>query len=229
MIIWWWWDFPRMPKIMTFYYSTIRWDRKLETRCLFRRRIWIRSILSRQNGMNYHMEQNLFYWQFFLIFCFFPYWTPYWIPNKNHNLTNPVGSTPKGCRSHPTPPCPHIMPNERFQVLSARPLTSCPSAWTRQVLGKASPTGWRATWGPKGGDHMAPWGPKGGTISLMDIHWYSLMDIHQWIHWYSLTDINGYPVLWNPVLWNPVSWKTMENNGEPWKNYRQPRKNCEKQ
>ena len=36
---------------------TIRWDRKLETRSLFRRRISFRSIRSRQNPLNRHMSK----------------------------------------------------------------------------------------------------------------------------------------------------------------------------
>ena len=51
--------FQECRKSWIFKKPTIRWDRKLETRGLFRRRIWIRSILSCQNGLNRHMEQNI--------------------------------------------------------------------------------------------------------------------------------------------------------------------------
>ena len=57
-IIWSWKDFPRMSKIMNLKDSTIRWDRMLEARGLFRCRICFRSILSRQNALNRHMEQK---------------------------------------------------------------------------------------------------------------------------------------------------------------------------
>ena len=55
---------------------TIRWDRKLETRGLFRRRICFRSILSRQNGLNRHMEQNSFFLEN-QVFQFFGLLIPY--------------------------------------------------------------------------------------------------------------------------------------------------------
>ena len=65
-----------MSKIMKFYYSIIRWDRKLETRGLFRCKICFRSILSRQNGLNCNMEQQFFFWQKIRFFSLFPYWSP---------------------------------------------------------------------------------------------------------------------------------------------------------
>ena len=62
-IIWWWRDFPRMAKFMNFKDSTIRWDRKLETRGLFRHRICFRSFLSRQNPLNRNMRQHMCFLQ----------------------------------------------------------------------------------------------------------------------------------------------------------------------
>ena len=54
---------------------TIRWDRKLETRGPFRCKICFRSILSRQNGLNCHMEQNILFLPKIWFFGFFPYWS----------------------------------------------------------------------------------------------------------------------------------------------------------
>ena len=42
--------------------STIRWDRKLETRGLFRRRICFRSFLSHQNPLSRHMVPDILFW-----------------------------------------------------------------------------------------------------------------------------------------------------------------------
>ena len=55
-------------KIMNFKDSIIRWDRKLETWFLFRRRICFRSFLSCQNPQNRHMGQHIFFWQKIQIF-----------------------------------------------------------------------------------------------------------------------------------------------------------------
>ena len=64
------------PKIMNLKDSTIRWDRMLEARGLFRCRICFRSILSRQNGLNRHMEQNICFWPKIQFFSFSAYWSP---------------------------------------------------------------------------------------------------------------------------------------------------------
>ena len=78
--------FQECQKSWNKYYPTIRWDRNLETRGLFRCKICFRSILSRQNGLNCHMEQKKKNWLEILFFGFFPYWTPiglffpYWTP-----------------------------------------------------------------------------------------------------------------------------------------------------
>ena len=65
--------FQECQKSSIFKKPTIRWDRKLETRALFRRRISLRSILSRQNPLNRDMEQNMLFWpenKFFQLFGF---------------------------------------------------------------------------------------------------------------------------------------------------------------
>ena len=50
--------FQECRKSSIFKKPIIRWDRKLEARGPFRCRICFRSILSRQNGLNRHMEQT---------------------------------------------------------------------------------------------------------------------------------------------------------------------------
>ena len=55
--------FQECQKSSIFQKPTIRWDRKFETRGLFRRRICFRSVLSRQNALNLHMEQNMFFYR----------------------------------------------------------------------------------------------------------------------------------------------------------------------
>ena len=56
--------------------TTIRFDRKLECRGPNRCAIFFRSILSRQNPLNRHMEQNIFFWPKIQFFEFSAYWTP---------------------------------------------------------------------------------------------------------------------------------------------------------
>ena len=60
---------PRMSKIMDFnetHYSV----RMVEARGPVRSAMCFRSILSRQNGLNRHMEQNIFFWQKIQFFSF---------------------------------------------------------------------------------------------------------------------------------------------------------------
>ena len=65
---------------------TIRWDRKLETRSLFRRRISFRSIRSRPNPLNRHMSKIYMCWQKFSFFSFFVTAMPLFIGKGNYSI-----------------------------------------------------------------------------------------------------------------------------------------------
>ena len=56
--------------------TTIRFDRKLESRGPVRCAIFFRSILSRQNPLNRHMEQNILFWPKIQFFEFSAYRAP---------------------------------------------------------------------------------------------------------------------------------------------------------
>ena len=61
---------------MNFKDSTIRWNRKFETRGLFRRKICFRTLPSYQNPLNCNMGRTFCFWPVFRFFSFPPYWTP---------------------------------------------------------------------------------------------------------------------------------------------------------
>ena len=56
------WKIQECRKSWILMKTTIRFDRKLETRGPNRCAIFFRSILSRQNALNRHMEQNTLFW-----------------------------------------------------------------------------------------------------------------------------------------------------------------------
>ena len=70
------WKIQECRKSSILMKTIIRFDRKLETRGPDRCAIFFRSILSRQNPLNRHMEQNIFFWPKIQFFEFSAYWTP---------------------------------------------------------------------------------------------------------------------------------------------------------
>ena len=70
------WKIQECRKSSILMKTTIRFDRKLETRGPDRCAIFFRSILSRQNPLNRHMEQNIFFCPKIQFFSFSAYRAP---------------------------------------------------------------------------------------------------------------------------------------------------------
>ena len=71
------WKIQECLKSWILMKTTIRFDRKLETRGPDRCAIFFRSILSRQNPLNRHMEQNILFGPKIQFFEFFGLESPY--------------------------------------------------------------------------------------------------------------------------------------------------------
>ena len=111
--------------------------------------------------------------------------------------------------------------NRRKSTLGTHTATK---RWQHSVVFDVGPHGGPGPMGPKGGPMGPKKGPKKGaqrkgTIfidgpsmnSLMEIFWYSLMEVHWWC---PTMDLDGFPVLWNPVLW--------KHHEKQWTNYEKP-------
>ena len=70
------WKIQECRKSWILMKTTIRFDRIDEARGPVRCAIFFRSILSRQNALNRHMEQNMFFCQKIKFFSFSPYRAP---------------------------------------------------------------------------------------------------------------------------------------------------------
>ena len=67
------WKIQECRKSWILMKTTIRFDRMVEARGPVRCAMSFRSILSRQNALNRHMEQNIFFWPKIQFFSFSPY------------------------------------------------------------------------------------------------------------------------------------------------------------
>ena len=185
---------------MKFYYSTIRWDRKLETRGLFRCKICFRSSSSRQNGLNCHMEQNIFVWPKIQFFSFFPYWSPIGPLLDTHGCPwRSMGSMGVGRNTKLLPP------------------------W------EMGPNAAQAPWGPKERPQRRAQrrAQRKGTIFIDGYpSMNSLMDVQQWvpmdfqffeIQFFEKTMKNNEKPWKNNEQTMKKRWKTIKNHEKPWK------------
>ena len=83
---------PRMSKIMKFYYSTIRWDRKLETRAYFDAK-YVSAPPRHAKTAWIAIWSKIFIFAENPVFQVFPLLVPYWSPIQSWTFPGAFGNT----------------------------------------------------------------------------------------------------------------------------------------